>query len=230
MRFLKDFFRVFYPKICVGCSNELLSSEKILCNFCSNDLPILELDDHSNNIVTNSFYGRTKIEKAISFLSFHKKNTTQKLIHELKYNGRQEIGTSLGLWFTENQKDGTFFSNIDYIIPVPIHPKKMRKRGYNQVSSFCKSLSEKFNIPVLEKVLFRGKNSSSQTSKNRLERSKTIENDFMLNHSEEIENKHVLLIDDVITTGATIEACCKELLKTPNLRISVLSIAFTAHT
>ncbi len=230
MRFFIDFLRVFFPNLCIGCANELLYSEKILCNFCSNDLPILKLDDYTNNNVTNSFYGRIKIEKAISFLSFNKKNTTQKLIHELKYNSRQDIGKYLGEWFAENLKKKTFMNNIDCIIPVPVHQKKMRKRGYNQITTFCKSLCSEFNIPIEVNVLTRAKNSTSQTSKNRLERSKTIKNDFVLINQERIEGKHVLLVDDVITTGATIEACCKELLKTDNLKISVLSIAFTEHT
>lgn len=230
MRFLKDFLRVFFPNLCVGCSNELLYSEKVLCNFCSNDLPILKLDDHTNNIVTASFYGRTKIEKSLSFLSFNKKNTTQKLIHNLKYNDRQDIGIYLGLWFSELLKNNHFMKDIDAIIPVPIHHKKMKKRGYNQVHTFCDSLGESFNIPVYKSTLLRKSNSKSQTSKDRYNRAETIYKDFCLKDDTNLRNKHIVLVDDVITTGATIEACCKELLKTDNLRISVLSIAFTENS
>ncbi|AUC16748.1 hypothetical protein BTO06_17060 [Tenacibaculum sp. SZ-18] len=230
MRFLKDFLRVFFPNLCVGCSNELLYSEKVLCNFCSNDLPILKLDDCTSNIVTASFYGRTKIEKSSSFLFFNKKNITQKLIHNLKYNNRQDIGNYLGFWFSELLKSNHFMHDIDAIIPVPIHRKKKIKRGYNQVHTFCDTLGDIFEIPVYKSTLFRKSNNKSQTSKDRYTRAETISKDFYLKDHVILRNKHVVLVDDVITTGATIEACCKELLKTDNLRISVLSIAFTENS
>ncbi|MFY7670706.1 ComF family protein [Tenacibaculum sp. MEBiC06402] len=230
MRIFKDFLRVFFPNLCVGCSNELLYSETILCNFCSNDLPILKIDDYTDNIVTSSFYGRIPIEKSVSFLLFHKKNLVQKLIHELKYKNREDIGEYLGNSFVNSIQEGQFMRDIDYIIPVPIHSKKLKKRGYNQVMSFCESLSSEFNIPIQNEILVRLTNTKSQTSKTRLARAETIGGDFYLQNKSLLENKHILLVDDVITTGATIEACCKELLKTEKLKISVLSIAFTENT
>jgi ComF family protein len=193
-------------------------------------LPILKIDDYRDNIVTSSFYGRVPVEKSISFLSFHKKNLAQKLIHELKYKNREDIGAYLGNSFVNSLQKGQFMSDIDYIIPVPNHPKKLKKRGYNQVMSFCESLSLVFDIPIKHNLLKRLTNTKSQTSKSRLARAETIQNDFSANNTEALINKHILLIDDVITTGATIEACCKELLKIENLKISVLSIAFTENT
>ena len=230
MRFFKDFLRVFFPNFCVNCSNQLVHSEKVLCTLCANELPIIPIKSYNTNFITQVFYGRIHIEKGASFLYFNKKNITQKLLHQLKYKGRTDIGTVLGTWYAERINSSSFMNDIDCIIPVPIHPKKLKKRGYNQVLSFCESISKKFGAAIHQDILTRSTNTNSQTSKTRFERAETIRKDFMLLDKNLLKNKHVLLVDDVITTGATIEACCKELLKTENLKISVLSIAFTENT
>lgn len=227
MRFFVDFLRLFYPNLCLNCSDHLLFSEKVLCTVCNNDLPTITIDDYKNNFVTNTLYGKIKIESGASFLYFKKGNISQKLIHNLKYNGRQDIGVFLGNWFGYQLKEHAVFKDIDYIIPVPIHSKKKRKRGYNQIDSFSKSISTILNIKYIPNLLVKVTNNTSQTFKTRFERSKDLEHNFKLTDVSLLKNKHILLVDDVITTGATLESCCKELLKTEKLKISILSIAFT---
>lgn len=230
MRYVKDLLRVFFPYLCVGCSNELLYSEQVLCAFCNSKLPLLTINNYTDNIISNSFYGRTKIEKSTSFLSFHKKNIAQKLVHALKYKNRQDIGSYLGYCFADSLNNGNFMNGIDCIIPVPIHPSKHKKRGYNQITTFCISLGKTFSIPIHTSILVRKKNNTSQTSKNRYERNESLHLNFELTNSMSLKNKHVVLVDDVITTGATIEACCHALLKTSGIKISILSIAFTENS
>ncbi|MDY0780618.1 ComF family protein [Tenacibaculum sp. IB213877] len=230
MQFLKDFTKLFYPELCVGCNSNLYSSELILCSSCRFDLPILDIEDPEKNLVASSFYGRIPIKHAVSLLSFQKENTTQKLIHHLKYKNNQEIGSFLGQWFRNHLKEKNFFSDIDYIIPVPLHPKKLQKRGYNQVTTFGKSLSKELEISYQENILQRVDLSSTQTLKKRFERFSNENTKFKLTNLTFFENKHVLLVDDVITTGATLEACCNELLKTKNITISIATMAFTEKT
>lgn len=227
MLFLKEVFHLFYPKLCVVCERKLIENEKVLCIFCRHDLPIIEETNYQKNKITELFYGRIPIEKGISFLSFRKKGKVKDLIHQLKYKGNQEIGVFLGDWFGEILKENKEFNEVDVIVPVPLHQKKLRQRGYNQVTKFGERLSEILKIPYEPKVLIRTSFGKTQTFKNRFARFKDIETTFLLTDTSCFEKKHILLIDDVITTGATLEACCNELLKTKNVKISILTMAFT---
>ncbi|MBT4868894.1 MAG: ComF family protein, partial [Polaribacter sp.] len=148
-------------------------------------------------------------------------------IHALKYRGNEEIGIFLGNWFGEILKENNQFDDIDYIIPVALHPKKRKQRGYNQVSKFGKIIGFHLKNPFLEHILLRTTISKTQTFKARFERFNTIDSPFHLQNTSFLKNKHILLIDDVITTGATIEACAKELQKIENVKISILSMAYT---
>lgn len=227
MQFLKDFFLLFYPKLCANCSNQLTKNELVICTFCRHDLPLTNFKDYTNNKVFNTFKGRIAIEKATSLLFFRKKGSTKNIIHQLKYKGNQEIGVFFGNWLGQNLVDNKQFNNIDLIIPVPLHPKKLQLRGYNQVTTFGKTLSKQLNKPFIENVLIRTTAAKTQTFKARFERFKNLETRFLLTDLSVFTNKHVLLIDDVITTGATLEACAKELQKTNNVKISVLTMAYT---
>ena len=227
MLFLKDIFHLFYPKLCVVCKQQLITNEKVLCTFCRHDLPIIEETNYRKNKITELFYGRIPIEKGISFLFFRKKGKVKDIIHQLKYKGNQEIGLFLGDWFGEILKENKEFNEVDVIIPVPLHQKKLRQRGYNQVTKFGERLGEILAIPYTPNVLMRTSFGKTQTFKNRFARFKDIETTFLLTDTLCFENKHILLIDDVITTGATLEACCNELLKTKNIKISILTMAFT---
>lgn len=227
MQFLKDIFYVFYPNLCINCETTLLQNEKFLCTFCKNDLPIIEDNAHINVTLMSTFYGRVPVEKVFSFLYYQKDGITQKLIHQLKYKNQPEIGVFIGEWFGSNLVDKNVFEDIDYIVPVPLHPKKQRKRGYNQVTLFGETLSKILDIEYKANVLIRSSTTKTQTLKQRFERFSDSNTKFKLANTIIFENKHVLLIDDVITTGATIEACANELLKTKNITISVATMAYT---
>lgn len=227
MRIIKDLFHLFYPKLCANCKNQLTQNEIVVCTFCRHDLPLTNFADYSNNTISQTFFGRVQIEKANSLLFFRKKGITKNLIHELKYKGNEDIGTFFGNWLGEILKENKEFSDVKFIIPVPLHPKKIKKRGYNQVSKFGECLSKHLNIPFIEGVLLRTSASKTQTFKARFERFKNLDTKFMLKNTSIFTNKHVLLIDDVITTGATLEACAKELQKTKGIKVSLLTMAYT---
>ncbi|WP_343330942.1 ComF family protein [Polaribacter staleyi] len=227
MRILKDLFNLFYPKLCANCEHQLTQNENVLCTFCRHDLPLTNFTDSLENKIAKTFYGRVAIEKANSLLFFRKTGITKKLIHELKYKGNEEIGHFFGNWLGEILKENKDFLDIDVIIPVPLHPKKRRQRGYNQVTKFGKSLSKHLEKPLIENILIRTSTSKTQTFKARFERFNNIDTKFQLSDFTILKNKHVLLIDDVITTGATLEACAKELQKTAGVKISILTMAYT---
>lgn len=230
MQYLKDFFQIFYPETCIRCYTNLLNNELVLCTSCNYELPLLQISNLEKNQVIDIFYGRLPIKKATSFLAYQKGNITQNLIHNLKYKNQENIGTFIGKWFGNSLKNTEGFSDVDYIIPVPLHTTKLKKRGYNQVTKFGEALCTELNIPFNTTILKRVSTSKTQTLKNRLERFLNTETRFKLTDESFFENKHILLIDDVITTGATLEACCNELLKTKNITISIATMAFTEKT
>ena len=227
MQILKDLFNIFYPKICVNCDEQLTQNENTLCTFCRHDLPLTNFTDYINNKIATTFYGRIDIEKANSLLFYRKTGITKKLIHELKYKGNEEVGIFFGNWLGEILKENKEFLDIDYIVPVPLHSKKRRQRGYNQVSKFGECLSNHLEKPFLENVLLKTSTSKTQTFKARFDRFNNNDTKFLISNLTTFKNKHVLLIDDVITTGATLEACAKELQKTTNIKISILTMAYT---
>lgn len=227
MKILSDFFGIFYPELCANCDNLLTQNEGVICTFCRHDLPLTNFINYSENKIIAKFYGRVDIKKAYSLLLYKEKGITKKIIHELKYRGNQKIGTFFGHWLGEILKQNNEFADIDFIVPVPLHKKKQQQRGYNQVSKFGESLSYHLGKPFLENVLLRTVRSKTQTFKNRFERLNTIDKIFKLNNGIIFTNKHILLIDDVVTTGATLEACAKEVQKTGNVKISILTMTHT---
>lgn len=227
MKILNDFFRIFYPDLCVNCENQLEKNENTICTFCRHDLPLTNFTNYSENKISKTFYGKIIIEKANTLLFYRKQGITKKLIHELKYKGNEEIGSFFGNWLGEILKQNNELSDINLIVPVPLHPKKLKQRGYNQVSKFGERLSHHLNKPFLENVLLRTSTSKTQTFKARFERFNNNDTKFQSNNTSSFKNKHILLIDDVITTGATIESCAKELQKTEGVKISILTMAYT---
>ena len=227
MGFLKDFLGIFYPDLCANCENQLEKNENTICTFCRHDLPLTNFTNYSKNKIAETFYGRIIIHKANTLLFYRKEGITKKLIHELKYKGNEEIGSFFGNWLGEILKQNNEFSDINLIVPVPLHPQKLKQRGYNQVSKFGEKLSYHLNKPFLENVLLRTSTSKTQTFKARFERFNNNDTKFQSNNTSRFKNKHILLIDDVITTGATIESCAKELQKTEGVKISILTMAYT---
>lgn len=216
---------LFFPKICPGCEAILLTNEKVICSICRHNIPLTNHHLLKENEAYQKFYGRIPLEHASAFLYFHKKGIVQNLIHHLKYKGQQEIGDVLGQWYTEDLETTIQALSADEIIPVPLHPKKFKERGYNQVTNFGKSLSEKLQLKYNDGILYRKVYSKTQSQKNLLDRSQNIESIFDVRFTEKDHNKHFILIDDVITTGATLEACSRALLKIPGAKISIICMA-----
>lgn len=223
----ENLLNLFFPKSCAGCHSFLLSDEIVICTACRHEIPLTHHHTISNNEAVQKFYGKIPIEFASSLLYFHKKGIVQEMIHKLKYKGHEEIGETLGNWYAEDLKSLHHFASIDMVIPVPLHKKRLRERGYNQVTEFGKSLSKGLEIPYNDAILVRNIYSKTQTLKNLLGRTTIVENVFDVSFSETHHNKHFLLIDDVITTGSTLEACGRALLKIPGAKISIVSMAMT---
>lgn len=227
MQYLKDIFYLFYPNLCVNCKITLLQNEQFLCAICCNELPIIDDNEYVNLTLLSPFYGKVIVKNVRSFMYYQKQGITQKIIHELKYKNQPEIGVFIANWFGSQLKESDVFNNVDYIIPVPLHKKKLKKRGYNQLTKFGESLSDILNIEYKAGVLIKSSIAKTQTFKHRFERFSDSKTNFKLTNFKVFENKHILLIDDVITTGATLVACCNELLKVKNITISIATMAYT---
>ena len=221
----KSLLYLFFPPICAGCKTVLIANENVICTKCRHEIPLTQHHFNSENEAFKKFYGRIPVEHVSALLYFHKKGIVQELIHSLKYRGQEAIGTALGEWYAEELKSHQQLQNVDSIIPVPLHPKKLRERGYNQVSQFGNALAKSLQIPINNEILFRQVYSKTQSQKNRLGRTEGIDTIFDVKFTESDHNKHFLLIDDVITTGATLEVCAKALLKIPGAKISIVCMA-----
>lgn len=224
---LKNLLKLLFPELCFGCKTLLLKNEKIICSSCRHNLPFTNHHLIENNDTTKKFYGIVEIEFGTSMLYFYEDGIVQNLIHRLKYKGNQEIGTLLGNMYAEDLK--LLLNNVDdyEIIPVPLHKKRLQERGYNQITTFCKALSKDLNIPVNSDLLFRNEYTKTQTKKDKTSRQDVKKALFDVNQTENNAGKHFILVDDVITTGATLEVCAKALLKIPNAKVSIVTIAFT---
>ena len=222
---IKSLINLFFPKVCSGCSSFLLTNEKVICTVCRHNIPLTNHHLDPENDAFKKFYGRIPVLHASALLYFHKKGIVQQLIHNLKYKGHEEIGTVLGEWYAEDLKNIAVIKQVDAIIPVPLHHRKWKERGYNQVTAFGESLSKCLKINYNDELLRRKVYSKTQSKKNLLGRTEGIETVFDVTFTENDHNKHFLLIDDVITTGATLEACCRALLKIPGAKISVVCMA-----
>ncbi|MFV8377410.1 ComF family protein [Flavobacterium sp. LB3R33] len=221
----ESIINLFFPKVCSGCSSFLLSNENVICTVCRHEIPLTNHHLNPENDAFKKFYGRIPVVHTSALFYFHKKGIVQELIHNLKYKGHEEIGTVLGEWYAEDLKTIESLQSIHEIIPVPLHRRKLKERGYNQVAAFGKALSCGLNIDYNDSILVRNVYSKTQSKKNLLGRTEGIESTFDVFFTEKDHNKHFLLIDDVITTGSTLEACSRALLKIPGAKISIVCMA-----
>lgn len=226
---IKSFINLFFPKSCSGCKSYLQTNEQIICTNCRHEIPLTDHHKIANNEAFMKFYGKINIEFASAMMQFHKTGVVQDMIHDLKYRGNQKVGTFIGNWYAEDLKKVIKIKDVDTIIPVPLHKKRLKKRGYNQVTTFGNALSNQLNIDFDETILRRSIYSDTQTKKSLINRSNVFENVFEVYFDESHHDKHFLLIDDVITTGSTLESCCRALLKIPNARISVVCMAMSSQ-
>jgi ComF family protein len=221
----ESIINLFFPKVCSGCSSFLLSNENVICTVCRHDIPLTNHHLNPENDAFKKFYGRIPVVHTSALFYFHKKGIVQELIHNLKYKGHEEIGAILGEWYAEDLKTIKLLQSADEIIPVPLHRRKLKERGYNQVTAFGTALSSSLNIDYNDSLLIRNVYSKTQSKKNLLGRTEGIESTFDVSFTEKDHNKHFLLIDDVITTGSTLEACSRALLKIPGSKISIVCMA-----
>lgn len=221
----KDFVETIYPAICKGCGTLLLKDEEVLCLTCDYDLPRTNYHLEVDNDLIAKFTGRLSLRSAAAMLHFSLHGKVQKLLHALKYKNRPHVAVAIGKLYAKEIKGSAVVEDIDFIVPVPLHPKKYKSRGYNQSTQFAAGLSEVLDIPVITNALIRVKEASSQTGKNRFIRFSAVENCFAAGDVKGLENKNILLVDDVITTGATIESCAKILQGIEGVEISILAIA-----
>lgn len=224
---LKDLINLVFPKLCFGCQEILLENENILCVNCLAHLPYTNQHKITDNAAYQKFYGRIPIEFVACFLYYSKKGKIQNLIHQLKYNNHPEISYYLGKMYALQLKETSLDLSFDAIIPTPLHLDKMKSRGYNQVAGFAEALAEVFKIPIENNILYKTKNIKSQTKKNLFERTSKTEEKFEVRLTDEYYGKHFLLIDDILTTGGTLESCGKKLLQIPNSKLSLLCLAYT---
>lgn len=223
----KSLINLFFPEVCAGCDAFLLSYENVICTECRHNIPLTKHYLNPENEAAAKFYGKLPVEFVATMCYFHKKGIVQDMIHKLKYKGCEEIGTAIGFWYAEDLKDVAAIRSVDAIIPVPLHRKRLKERGYNQVTTFGKALSERLQIPLNETILIRNVYSKTQTKKDRFGRSANSQSVFGVDFCESDENKHYLIVDDVLTTGATLESCGKAILKIPGVKISIVCIGFS---
>ncbi len=222
----KDVLNILYPRLCLACDETLHEHEQHICHHCLSGLQLTGFDCHLDNPVYNRLSAIVKIERATALFLFDKAGVIQELIHKLKYENHPEIGEFFAKTSINYLQKNRFFDDVDYIIPVPLHPKKQRQRGYNQMTVFGKNLGNYFGVPYTEKILLRQIYTESQTQKNAMERRENVSHAFDIERAELYAGKHFVIIDDVITTGATIEACAETILKKiPQAKVSVLSLA-----
>lgn len=222
----EDFLSLIFPQVCVACEGALYKHEKNLCTICQNQLPRTDFHLDKDNPVAKHFWGKVEIENASAFLYFEKGGRVQSLMHYFKYKNMPEVGAEIGELYGRDLKATKTFSDCDLIIPVPLHPSKLLSRGYNQSEFFATGLSSILGMPTDFINLYRAVKTSSQTKKKAYDRFKNMEDIFRLNTPKELENKHILLVDDVVTTGSTLEACANTILKIPGTKISIATMAY----
>ena len=226
---LSDVLELIFPSLCIACGERLVTQERFVCFACWSDLPRTHFHENPENKVAQLFWSRVNIENATSWYSYKKGSIYQNLIHFIKYKGLKELGYEAGMRYGFELKDSGYFNNIDSIVPVPLHPKKEKKRGYNQCDWIARGLGEALQKEVKSKALYRNIYTGTQTRKNRYERFQNVDGIFSVNQAEDFEGKHILLVDDVVTTGSTLEACAYAFLKIEGVKVSIATLAFADY-
>ena len=217
-----------FPHVCEGCGSDILDKNSELCLKCFSSLPATNFHMYPNNPIEKMFWGRLPLANATAQYYFTKESLMQHLMHQVKYRGNKELGFYLGRLMGRALASANRFSDIDAIVPLPLFRLKEKRRGFNQATILCEGIAEVLDKPVLKSAVMRNAFTDIQTKKNRIQRWQNMEGRFQLLDAATIEGKHVLLVDDVVTTGATLEACGTELLKASNTKLSVATLCFSS--
>ncbi len=217
---------LLFPKVCNGCGEILSTGVELLCVECRHRIPLANLHKVHNDFLKNKFYGRFPLQNATALIQFQKRGLTQELMHNLKYRGRKELSSFFGAWLGAELSENPKFREITMVVPVPLHKQKLKKRGYNQVEGFGKELAKSLEAPYRDDILLKISKTTSQVFKNRILRFDS-EEVFSIQKIDEVKSQHILLVDDIITTGATLEKCALQLLKGNDVKISIATIATT---
>jgi ComF family protein len=224
--YLADFISLLFPQLCPACGTDLVANEKLICTDCLYNLPLTNFHLQRDNIVAQQFWGKINTDGAYALYYFSKGGKVQSLMHHFKYKGMHQIGNLLGNIAGAQLMGNDKFNAVDYIIPVPLHKSRLKERGYNQSACFAHGLAQKLQGTVEENNLVRVKATETQTHRSRFSRFENMQEVFTVKDPEKLQNKHVLLVDDIVTTGSTLEACGIQLLKIPGLKLSIATIAY----
>jgi len=230
MRWINDFIRLFFPRTCVACGTPLVDGEQHLCTACLLKLPEVQTANDNANFVERRFMGRIPIRHATALLLFQQKTASQSILHQIKYNGNEQLAILMGRQLGTKIATCGLFDDVDLLVPVPLHPRKERHRGYNQSERLCQGIAQTFPRPIAKGNLMRTHHTESQTHKNRIERLENMKDVFAVADPDALQGKHLLLVDDVITTGATTEACWVALSTIKGLSISIAALAVSGDT
>ncbi len=221
---IDDLIDFIFPRRCISCEVILAKSQNFLCEFCKNDLPLTYWKLNTENLIYKKLGKEIPLESACASFYFYEGSVSQKLIHSLKYKRQDRVGNLLAYYLFENIRNATH--KPDCIVPVPIHPKKLKIRGYNQLDILGERLAEKMNVDYIKDALQRNTHQESQTQKGKLERAQRLKNTFSVLNADDIIGKHVLLIDDVFTTGSTLLNCGKNIISLQNTKLSVATVCY----
>lgn len=224
---LTDFVHLFFPHVCTGCGSDILDHHHQLCLRCLSELPVTNFFSQPGNPVEKRFYGRLPVRNAGAGYFFTKDSLLERLIYDLKYRGNKDIGFYLGQLLGKFIADNNRFSEVDTLLPLPLNPRREKKRGYNQATALCDGIASVWKKPVADKAVVRKVYTETQTRKGRIARWENMEGVFAIADASAIANRHILLVDDVVTTGASLEACGSEILKVPGTTLSLATLAST---
>ncbi len=221
----ESFLSLFFPNRCITCGRPLKQHETYLCESCLTDLPKTHIISPKDNIITKSFWDRVPLKFAYSFLRYTKHSVVQKVLFAIKYFGAADFAVFMGELFGKHLKSINFPENFDFFLPIPLHPRKKKIRGYNQAEEIARGLSNILKIPIVKDAVVRTVFTQTQTHLSAEQRWQNVKGIFKIVRPKALKNKHIIIIDDVLTTGATIESLCETLLSQLNIQISILTLA-----
>lgn len=223
---MRELVAVFFPDLCAACQKPLFKGEETVCTSCLSALPYTDYHLYADNPVEKLFWGRTEIHTGVALFHFHKGNRVQNMLHELKYRGNKHVGLLMGRMMGSRLKEEQRIGHVDYVVPIPLHAKKMKTRGYNQSSLIARGIGESTGWNVHEELVVRPVNNPTQTKKTRFERFQNVEGVFALRDFNPNGPAHVLLVDDVVTTGSTLESCIRLFDGMKDVKVSVCVMAY----